>query len=93
MSEESAVKHAFEIWVNNLPVGWWDSAGDGWGIVGSLEEAFTAGWLASLAKAKDDIIQDIRVSLQHLNGDARSAVSLLTGFDDATLNELGGITE
>ena len=34
----------FEAWVESLSEGWWDDAGDAGGILGSLQEAFEAGY-------------------------------------------------
>lgn len=36
--------HLFEEWVDSLPEGWWDDAGDAGGILDSLQEAFYAGY-------------------------------------------------
>jgi hypothetical protein len=40
---------------------------------------------------RDEITEGVRAALQQLDGSAASAVSLLTGFDAAKLEELGGM--
>jgi predicted transcriptional regulator len=40
---------------------------------------------------RDEINEGVRAALQQLDGTTASAVSLLTGFDAAKLDELGGL--
>ena len=42
---------------------------------------------------RDEINAGVRSALQQLDGSASSAVSLLTGFDDDKLAELGGLKD
>ncbi len=42
---------------------------------------------------RDEINAGVRAALQQLDGSLTSAVSLLTGFDAAKLEELGGLKE
>lgn len=42
---------------------------------------------------RSEINEGVRAALQQLDGSTQSAVSLLTGFDASTLEELGGSGE
>ena len=42
---------------------------------------------------RDEIHEGIREAMGRLDGSNLAAVQLLTGFDEATLNELGGVPE